>query len=461
MPSGVEALAVWLASNGFTQLQWADGELESPFSVDRDQKSRWADWTSQAVAVARSARQLAAPEDGARAYLTGLLHGAPLWLASCGVPSSSPETAGDLPRCLPGWLADDLREVPRPPDDAVNESPMVRALQQLAAEDGSLQLHRDYAAGVRHRWTSASGAATRMLPHLMRRLRRLNQLETDFYTALQTEKLEALYAFAYGASHEINNPLANISTRAQTLLREEPDPERRRKLAVINSQAFRAHDLIADLMLFARPPELQIERVDATAVIDRAIAELAPDAAEQDTQLVRASPPEAVWVAADSGHLGAALNALCRNALEALTTGGRIEVSAEAAHGPFEAGSAPGFVAIRVRDTGPGLSATARRHLFDPYFSGREAGRGVGLGLSKCWRIVSQHGGRIEVDSPPGGGATFTMLLPAAAVSPATRDAPRRNDTADDGIRPGTGPARAAEAVRAAETRPAGAVRTT
>ena len=80
-----------------------------------------------------------------------------------------------------------------------------------------------------------------MLPHVVTRLQRLAQLESQFQETLEHEKLESLRQFAYGASHEINNPLANISTRAQTLLREETNPERRRKLATINAQAFRAH----------------------------------------------------------------------------------------------------------------------------------------------------------------------------------------------------------------------------
>src|SRR5438309_9187168 len=88
------------------------------------------------------------------------------------------------------------------------------------------------------------------------------QATRDFDSALESAKLQALYNFAYGLSHEINNPLANIATRAQTLLLDEKDPERRRKLATIVQQAFRAHEMIADLMLFARPPAVRAQEVD-------------------------------------------------------------------------------------------------------------------------------------------------------------------------------------------------------
>ena len=67
---------------------------------------------------------------------------------------------------------------------------------------------------------------------------------------------------------------------------------------------------------------------------------------------------------------------------------------------------------VIVRDDGPGISEAVRRHLFDPFFSGREAGRGLGFGLSKCWRIVTDHGGRVVVNNVEGGGAEFTIALP-------------------------------------------------
>src|SRR5215212_10429245 len=80
--------------------------------------------------------------------------------------------------------------------------------------------------------------------------------DREFEQRLERAKLDALKELAYGASHEINNPLANISARAQTLLDDEQDPQRRQKLIAIHRQAMRAHEMISDLMLFARPPKL-------------------------------------------------------------------------------------------------------------------------------------------------------------------------------------------------------------
>src|SRR5262245_21085375 len=84
----------------------------------------------------------------------------------------------------------------------------------------------------------------------------------EFEARLEREKLAGLMELAYGAGHEINNPLANIAARAQTLLEDERDPERRRKLQAIHRQAMRAHEMIADLMLFARPPKLELAPAD-------------------------------------------------------------------------------------------------------------------------------------------------------------------------------------------------------
>jgi signal transduction histidine kinase len=240
-----------------------------------------------------------------------------------------------------------------------------------------------------------------MTPDLSLQLARLAELETEFAAALEREKLAALYQLAYGLSHEFNNPLANISSRAQALLADEKDPERRRKLAAINAQAFRAHEMIADLMLFAKPPRIEKQPLDLAELLQRAILEMKPVADEQQTALILefgSSPP----VPADRTSLLEAVKAILKNSLEALGEGGRIslrlDVDEEAAM-------------IAIADTGPGIPSEVRWHLFDPYYSGREAGRGLGLGLSKCWRIIDLHGGTIEVESSKEG-AEFRLRLP-------------------------------------------------
>jgi hypothetical protein len=231
--------------------------------------------------------------------------------------------------------------------------------------------------------------------------------ELRFQQRLQAEKLASLAELAAGAGHEINNPLAVIAGRAQLLEQDETDPERRRELVLIRAQALRVHEMIADLMLFARPPEPRFERCDLALLLAELVAELQPQAAERHTSLTYRAGDRSPSIDAGSMHLDpvqlkVALRALCENALQALGRGGHIEVILR---------GAPDAAEIVVRDDGPGIAPEIRRHIFDPFYSGRPAGRGLGLGLSKCWRIVTAHGGTIDVHSEVGRGAEFVIRL--------------------------------------------------
>lgn len=229
----------------------------------------------------------------------------------------------------------------------------------------------------------------------------------EFEQRLEREKLAALVEFAYGAGHEINNPLANIAARAQTLLEDEPNPERRWKLVAIRRQAMRAHEMIADLMLFARPPQLEIAPADLRLIVRQVAEEHQTLAGERSVELACDVGDVPIAIQADATQLAVAVAAVVANAIEAVGRDGHVTiVTREWIEG--DARSAE----VIVRDDGPGISETVRRHLFDPFFSGREAGRGLGFGLSKCWRIVTDHGGSVVVNNVAGGGAEFTIALP-------------------------------------------------
>jgi signal transduction histidine kinase len=232
--------------------------------------------------------------------------------------------------------------------------------------------------------------------------------EIEFQRRLEAEKLEALAEFAAGAGHEINNPLAVIAGRAQLLLRGEHDPERRRALAVINGQAMRIHEMIAEVMLFARPPRPQMAACDLAAIVRALADELLPKACDRRIELTLDIPASGHEIHADAVQLTIALKAIVDNALAVLNAGGRIRVAVRRTI----ADGGTSLAEIVISDNGPGISPEVRRHLFDPFFSGRGAGRGLGMGLAKCWRIVTNHDGRIDVESTPGHGATFTVTLP-------------------------------------------------
>jgi signal transduction histidine kinase len=248
------------------------------------------------------------------------------------------------------------------------------------------------------------------LPALVKRLAECAQKVAQFEARLEREKLDAMKELAYGASHEINNPLANIAARAQALLEEETDPERRRKLVAIHRQAMRAHEMIADLMLFARPPKLSRAPCDVAELARAVTCELKEQAGEQGTQLDCGPGNGPLVVSADATQLAVAIHAVARNALEALGEGGHVQICARRCEGMVDS-----WAEISVCDNGPGISDEIRPHLFDPFFSGREAGRGLGFGLSKCWRIVTEHGGKVVVHQPAKGGTEIIIQLPLAS----------------------------------------------
>jgi signal transduction histidine kinase len=239
-------------------------------------------------------------------------------------------------------------------------------------------------------------------------------LDAIYASRLEHEKLEALKELAYGASHEINNPLANIAARAQSLLADEKDPERRRKLTAIHRQALRAHEMIADLMLFARPPKLKFASCDLSALVARIMDEQREAAVDRNIALdVECGDRSLCEVSVDTTQIGVALKALITNSIEAVGANGGVRVTIRGAE--IEGKE---FAEINVRDDGPGISPQLRDRLFDPFFSGREAGRGLGFGLSKCWRIVTDHGGRVVVNDA-AKGADITLFVPVRQIAAA------------------------------------------
>jgi signal transduction histidine kinase len=235
------------------------------------------------------------------------------------------------------------------------------------------------------------------------------QLRHQFDRGVAEARLEAMRELAYGAGHEINNPLANIATRAQALLLEEADPERRRRLSTIVDQSFRARDMIGGLMLFARPPKPRREAADVGAMVAAVIESVRGQAAARGGRLEYSPPPVPQAVFVDRVQVEEAIRVIVVNALEAVAAGGRVVLHVTR-RPPPEAG----LCEVTVADDGRGMSFEAARRAFDPFYSGREAGRGAGLGLPKAWRLVESSGGTLLLDSRPGQGTRVSILLPEA-----------------------------------------------
>ena len=229
----------------------------------------------------------------------------------------------------------------------------------------------------------------------------------------QAEKLAAVGTLAAGVMHEVNNPLATIAASAEaTMLRAADEAtqlgafgaELRDVLALIEAECHRCRRIVDSVLDLSRPKPATKGLVDVNAVIDRVLFLLKHHSRFKkltvDLALDRHAP---TIVTADEEQLVQVFMALLLNAVDAMQEQGvvTLRTRADDAH-----------VVAEVVDRGSGIRRADLPKLFDPFFTTKPPGRGTGLGLAICYSIVAAHGGRIEVDSTPGEGSVFRILLP-------------------------------------------------
>jgi len=245
--------------------------------------------------------------------------------------------------------------------------------------------------------------------------RKTEELEQMNQQMIRVERTASLGRMAATVAHELNNPLSGILTyaklSAKRVGRTMPDGEDKTKvqenLELIRSESVRCGNIVRDLLTFARgrsaefaPAHLH-EVVEQTLKLVKHHVQLRQVVTEVDLTLADDV------VVCDREQLVQALLALLINAVEAMHDGGRLLVRTEEARG-----ERAGFVLLSVRDTGVGIPEEVREHMFDPFFSTKNEAKGVGLGLAVVYGIVQRHEGTITVDSEPGEGSTFTLVLP-------------------------------------------------
>ncbi len=221
----------------------------------------------------------------------------------------------------------------------------------------------------------------------------------------QSEKLAALGQLATAIAHEVRNPLAVIRSAAQGIAETAPatDAATRRACGFITDEIDRLSSVVTSLLAFARPPQLQARAVRVPELIERAATLAHEELDARAVRFVRDAAADLPAVRGDPDLICQVLLGLLSNGAEAAGAGGEVRLEARAADGRVE---------LAVTDSGPGVPAELRERVFEPFFTTRP--RGTGLGLAVARQIVEAHGGQIEVGDRRGGGARFTIRLPAA-----------------------------------------------
>jgi PAS domain S-box-containing protein len=255
------------------------------------------------------------------------------------------------------------------------------------------------------------------------------QLEEQFR---QAQKMEAIGQLAGGVAHDFNNILTVINGYSGMLLdREGLDREMMESLQQIHTSGERAANLNRQLLAFSRRQEIHPELLDLGQVVTDISKMLRRIVGENFELLVNPSPGIPL-IEADAGMMEQVVMNLVVNARDAMPKSGRILISLAAATvSAAEAESKPetragSFVLLQVEDTGCGIPPENIPHIYEPFFTTKEVGRGTGLGLATVFGIVKQHRGWIEVESQVGIGTTFKIYLPVAArpnLAPAPKQA--------------------------------------
>ncbi len=223
------------------------------------------------------------------------------------------------------------------------------------------------------------------------------------------EKLATLGTLAAGIAHEIRNPLTSLKARLYTLEKHlVAAPAARKDTEIIGSEISRLERIVQDVLSFARPADSKLETLAADTILREVQGLMAPTLENRKVQLIVEFNPE-LHVLADSGHLKQVLINLVRNAADAIETTGTITLRALADRSRLNEQDMD-TVVFEVIDTGKGIPAEVEKRLFDPFFSTKETGTGLGLPISA--RLVQKLGGTLRYQTRPGYGTTFGVVLP-------------------------------------------------
>ena len=239
-------------------------------------------------------------------------------------------------------------------------------------------------------------------------LRRINEelFETQKNLA-RSERWAIAGQLAASLAHEIGTPLNSISGHVQLLARrKDADPSTSRRLQIIEKQIDNIVRSVKQLLSWSRQFELKIELVDLRRVVEEAVLLSSPALQLRKINVKLGLAKDCPKIYGGGGYLQQVFLNLINNSMDAMPRGGELRIETRPANGDARG------VAVRVADTGAGMSPDTMAHVFDPMFTTKRMGTGTGLGLAICDQIIRQHGGTIHVESEPGQGTAFTLVLP-------------------------------------------------
>jgi signal transduction histidine kinase len=221
---------------------------------------------------------------------------------------------------------------------------------------------------------------------------------------VQNEKLTSIGLLAAGVAHEVNTPLAVISSYSQMLRKQIPPGDSGFKLLEkITAQTFRASEIVNNLLSFSRMNAAEFSTVNIHKVINDTLSLLEHPLKTSRVRVNANLLAEAPTVTGNAGKLQQVFLNLFLNARDAMPDGGALDVRTAIVDGRIE---------IVVTDSGAGISREHIKKIYDPFFTTKTAGKGTGLGLSVSYGIVQEHGGSISVESNVGRGTSFRLDFP-------------------------------------------------
>ncbi|MFP4082659.1 MAG: PAS domain S-box protein [Candidatus Aminicenantes bacterium] len=233
---------------------------------------------------------------------------------------------------------------------------------------------------------------------------------------IRSEKLASLGQLAASVAHEVNNPLAGILVYVKLLLKKYKQKELQSEwtetqLLKMEKELQRTTSIIRNLLDFARQSEPTMRPVQLNEAVEAALLLVEHQISLENISLEKKLDPQLPLVLADFNKIQQVFINILLNATQAMPDGGNLTIATSLAEGVEINGSLKNAVRIDISDTGVGIPKENLKNLFTPFFTTKKEGKGVGLGLSVVHGIIGRHKGKIEVDSEPDAGTTFTIYL--------------------------------------------------